>query len=455
MVHDDSQLRPETLALDALIKATVAKVRTQSDSTSPDAMLFTGNWHQAIPAMVIQDPVLEPVDKLVWMVIMLHARETGGRAAFPSYETLARQANVASTATLSRAIAILRLTRWLTLCARVRQQSGRFTGNIYVLHDEPLPLEDALYLDDAYMAFVHQSCEHHHARVRRVAQAVLDSLDEEIRSGGNFSRSESAIERRLQAANLLQASSKNPVRSGRYFTFSASALQQLNTPAAGHPVVEKGSSEMKTKALGEGVEVDQLQNSKAVEQQHSSSCSSHYKKTTTTTTTTNSNSDSKDLSDAGNVSNPSTKPPSGPPTNRPSNSSSNSSSKPTLDYPPRLSENQKLLADRYLEWIAPEERQRVLDELQGRLESEQKGMKPVYDELRFLHSLCKAAQQGEFVPNLGIKVAEARKTRFSPALPPKNAEQQASTSREQKRVQAYGLEQLAKLRQSLGLDSKT
>jgi hypothetical protein len=32
----------------------------------------------------------------------------------------------------------------------------------------------------------------------------------------------------------------------------------------------------------------------------------------------------------------------------------------------------------------------VLDELQGRLESEQKGMKPVYDELRFLHSLCKA-----------------------------------------------------------------
>ena len=38
-------------------------------------------------------------------------------------------------------------------------------------------------------------------------------------------------------------------------------------------------------------------------------------------------------------------------------------------------------------------------------------MKPVYDELRFLHSLCKAAQKDEFVPNLGIKVAEARKER--------------------------------------------
>jgi hypothetical protein len=84
-----------------------------------------------------------------------------------------------------------------------------------------------------------------------------------------------------------------------------------------------------------------------------------------------------------------------------------------LIYPPRLSDNQRLLADRYLAMINPEDRQLVLDELQGRLSSEQKGMKPVYDELRFLHSLCKAAQKGEFVPNLGIKVVEARQERAS------------------------------------------
>ena len=42
-------------------------------------MLFMGNWHQAVPAMVIQDPVLEPVDKLVWMVIMLYARACATR----------------------------------------------------------------------------------------------------------------------------------------------------------------------------------------------------------------------------------------------------------------------------------------------------------------------------------------------------------------------------------------
>ena len=77
MVVEEPSVRPETHALDALIKATIQCAAANADPTSPDTMLFMGNWHQAIPSLVIQDPVLEPVDKLVWMVIMLHARETG------------------------------------------------------------------------------------------------------------------------------------------------------------------------------------------------------------------------------------------------------------------------------------------------------------------------------------------------------------------------------------------
>lgn len=417
MAHDADALRPETVALDALIKATVAKVRAQSDPSLPDAMLFMGNWHQAVPAMVIQDPVLEPVDKLVWMVIMLHARETGGRTAFPDYDTIAAKTNVSSTSTVSRAIAILRLTRWLTLCARVRQKSGRFTGNVYSLHDEPLPLVDALYLDEAYMAFVTQSQEHHHARVRRVAQAVLESLDKDIQEGESLGRKESTIERRLQAAQQLSDSSGNHSRSGRYFTFHAATIGKL-----------KNSSEASASAQSV-----QDQNSKAEEKEHySSRCSSHYKKTTTTTTTQNTNNEEKTFSE--------------------SNPSVPSATERALIYPPRLSENQKHLADRYLAMINPDDRQLVLDELQGRLESEQKGMKPVYDELRFLHSLCKAAQQGEFVPNFGIKVAEARQDRVLHVPPPENEEQKSKAAEERARNQAYGREQLAKLRASLNMD---
>jgi len=418
MAHDEDGLRPETVALDALIKATIAKVRTQSDPSSPDTMLFVGNWHQAVPAMVIQDPVLEPVDKLVWMVIMLHARETGGRTAFPDYDTIARKTNVSSTSTVSRAIAILRLTRWLTLCAKVRQKSGRFTGNVYSLHDEPLPLADALYLDEAYMAFVTQSQEHHHARVRRVAEAVLESLDRDIQQEEYLGRQESAIERRLQATQQLSDSRGNHDQQGRYFTFHAASLDQLNKPS-------------ETRISGQS---DQHQNSKAEEREHyGSRCSSDYKKTTTTTTTPNTNNERKGFSDSDQ------------PIPLPSDQ--------TLIYPPRLSENQKHLADRYLAMIDPDDRQLVLDELQGRLASEQKGMKPVYDELRFLHSLCKAAQQGEFVPNLGIKVVEARQERVHHAPPPEDEAQKARTAEERERSQAYGREQLAKLRASLNEDT--
>ena len=40
-----------------------------------------------------------------------------------------------------------------------------------------------------------------------------------------------------------------------------------------------------------------------------------------------------------------------------------------------------------------------------------KGMKPVYDEISFLFRLCERMKSGEFVPNLGIKVRDARHAR--------------------------------------------
>lgn len=431
MADSRESLRPETLALDALIQATVARVRSAGDDASTDALLFMGNWHQAVPSILIQDPVLEPVDKVVWMVIMLCASDARGRAAFPDYDTLARKSNVSSSATISRALAILRLTRWLTQCATVPRSAGRFTRNVYILHDEPLPLVDALYLDAGYMQFVQQAQQHHHARVCQVAQAVCDGLDLDIRSGRNLSHSESVLERRLQAVQMLSSSTKNPDREGRYFTFPAAVIHRLQRSAEG-AASEVGDHPQNLKAE------DRLQNSKAVALPYDrSSCSSssknHYKNTTTTTPTENSARDCRGLSQA-DAQTPETT---------------------ALIYPPRLSDNQRLLADRYLATVAPADRQPVLDELQGRLASEHKGMQPVYDELRFLHSLCKSAQRGQFIPNLGIKVVEARQERAQHVPPvevdaPKPEELEARA-----RAKAFGEEQLAKLRESLGMQAKT
>ncbi|MEW8030051.1 MAG: STY4528 family pathogenicity island replication protein, partial [Candidatus Thiodiazotropha sp.] len=190
-----STVRPETLALDALIQATIEHAEEGAVQTASDTMLFLGNRHTAFPTLVVQDPVLEPVDKLVWMSIRLQASETGGSTAFPSYASIARTANVSSNATISRAIAILRITRWLTLCARLRASSGRFQGNVFALHDEPLPLVDALHLDSSYMPFLRESVDHRHARARAVARGALATIDEDIEAGRNVCADEHPVTR--------------------------------------------------------------------------------------------------------------------------------------------------------------------------------------------------------------------------------------------------------------------
>ena len=103
-------------------------------------LLFLSAWHEAMPALVHLDPVLDPVDSRVFAVLWIWAKQQGrGTTAFPTYDYLLQRCNIQSRATLARSLAILRLTRWITLCRRVRDR-GRNRGNIYALHDEPLPL---------------------------------------------------------------------------------------------------------------------------------------------------------------------------------------------------------------------------------------------------------------------------------------------------------------------------
>jgi len=411
MAEGSRGLRPETHALDALIQATIERAQQDSGGTHTDTMLFMGNRHQAFPTLVVQDPVLEPVDKLVWMVIMLQAQETGGSTAFPSYEYLAKKTNVSSTSTISRAIAILRATRWLTLCARLREASGRFRGNVYALHDEPLPLVDALHLDPDYMKFLQQSLGHHHARVRLVAKGVLDTIDEDIQAGLDICAQGHPLERRLQAAEAIQQDSPR-----RYFAFSAKVMTRLRNVVSEDAVDHRDQN---SKADETGLQISNPQNSK------SSSCSSYINKTTTTKTT-------DELKIAGPL-----------------------NGEPPPIYPKRLSENQRELADRYLNTVAAAARQSILDELEGRFRSEQRGMKPVYDEMRFLHFLCRAANKGEFVPNLGIKVRDERIEREKARL--RYLRQQEQSLAEAKRrdsSSASGQRQLAELRKSLNLPAR-
>jgi len=78
-------------------------------------------------------------------------------------------------------------------------------------------------------------------------------------------------------------------------------------------------------------------------------------------------------------------------------------------YPARLCNNHRDIAARALSALAPKQRQPILDELEGRFRAEAQGMRPVYDELSFLHALCQLTRRGKFQPNLGIKVRDGRR----------------------------------------------
>lgn len=150
---------------------------------SPDGLLFLGNPHETVPRALLLDRRLGAVDILGWQMIRLLAN-ADRTTAFPTYDDLQPLLrngvdSQASRGTVARVIAVLRLTRWLSLAHRARNETnGRVIGNVYVLHDEPVDTAEASLLDDGYIDFVLQSCRHKNRIVREVAITMRAELEE-------------------------------------------------------------------------------------------------------------------------------------------------------------------------------------------------------------------------------------------------------------------------------------
>ena len=79
----------------------------------------------------------------------------------------------------------------------------------------------------------------------------------------------------------------------------------------------------------------------------------------------------------------------------------------------------------------------------------EQGMSPLYDELRFLHRLCRLVIEGGFVPNLGIKVLDERLERAQERL--KHQKHQAACHAAAKRRAANpDHDPLAEIKKTLG-----
>ncbi|MEN4946442.1 STY4528 family pathogenicity island replication protein [Pseudomonas proteolytica] len=143
--------------------------------------LFSGQSHDVVPRRLLLDNRLTPLERNAWQVFRLMLQGQG--VVTPRYEDLQPYLSTvpcgasASRETIARVLTILRLTRWLSLVSRGRDQvTGRLQGSLYVLHDEPLTPAEAMELDQDYLELIGHCLSHATKAVRIVAQHILDEL---------------------------------------------------------------------------------------------------------------------------------------------------------------------------------------------------------------------------------------------------------------------------------------
>ncbi|MBK0091782.1 STY4528 family pathogenicity island replication protein [Erwinia sp. S59] len=212
------------LPSDSLIAFTMEKMQARlAEKSSDDAvsqlrsgLLYLGNVQDAYPRQLLLDTRLSPLDKMAWVMIRLYAQQNHG-AVFPSYDELQLQLasphkGKASRETVSRVLLMLRLTGWLSLCKRVRDDQGRVRGNIYAQHDEPLTCCDAEIMDPAWLDTVAEACRSGNKTIQQTALQVLDEIknDPQMRHCKSHI---SQIESRLSKPQTPQemAASRKPI----------------------------------------------------------------------------------------------------------------------------------------------------------------------------------------------------------------------------------------------------
>jgi hypothetical protein len=366
------EISPRAEGLQAFIDQSVEKLRRTGarGDTAPDGLLFFGSWNDSIPRLLIRDPILKPIEVRLWSV-MRTLVEPAGPAAMPDYDTLVAYCNVGSRSTVSHALLILRITRWISLCARVRDASGRYAGNVYALHDEPTTLGDAMHLDAGYVAFLREMTGHRNARVRHLAQSVLDTIEEAIEEGQDVTRDTGLHVRVYQRLSFFGCVN-DPVDGSGDAPLAASgsrraALNQREQKVYSDRVQKMDSVNQVQKVYSGNENKEKQSLNNQVQKVYSVSCSSSnkYKKTTT-----------KDVA-------------------------------PTLIWPKRLSSGEQALVSGYFTGLDSALAQDVLDELQGRLQDG--SANPVRNPVAWLIASSKRAAAGEFqLTSLGFGVRRAR-----------------------------------------------
>jgi hypothetical protein len=230
-------------AMETGAKAIAEKHFNPESHNESAGLMHLGNEHIALPSFLLADPVLEMVDKGIYSTIRLLTPKNinNSNFAYPTYNKICKVANVGSHATVARALAILRITRWLT-SKQVTSNAG-VVANVYITHDQPLDIIDMEMIDDGYMEYVTECLTHSHNRVNQVAQTILTQYENDMLSGKDLSQPTHHLESIVDANSYLNGNKKTS-----YFGLTDEAIEHLrktrykNTPSSNIEEPKKVSS---------------------------------------------------------------------------------------------------------------------------------------------------------------------------------------------------------------------
>ena len=190
--------------VDALIEKAAQKLEAEYGNQQ-DGMLFVGTRHDAYPALLIHDPFLPDSAKIQFLYLLQQTkRQTLGPIAMPSASQTAKSLGHSRRLVLRDRL-LLRITRWISLCRRVRtDQDGKARGHIHAIHSEPCPLSDATHFDAGYMRLLEENERSSDSRLRCAAASVLKGIDHNTQADLDPFKEPDLITRRMKAAESVE-----------------------------------------------------------------------------------------------------------------------------------------------------------------------------------------------------------------------------------------------------------
>ncbi|MEJ1355817.1 MAG: STY4528 family pathogenicity island replication protein [Candidatus Sedimenticola sp. (ex Thyasira tokunagai)] len=449
---DNTGISPRIRGITALVEEAVTQLRAREAAPFEDneqsetneergALLYFGNWQDPIPRLLILDRALNASDVRLWAYLRTLFTQPGMPTVFPGYREIQQDLPMAR-ATLAGCISTLRATRWITRCTTVRDAKGRFKGNIYALHEEPLSLADTLHLDNEYMTFLARATQHGYKRVRTIASAVLDTIRDRIGQDGDITSSPSVLKqaecRLLEARSISRTSAKTGrarIDSGwsaigavqteslniTNLSTEVSEAEVIHSPGPGSEsepggIQRKNRKQTRVQNLNsvKPAQTNQVQNLNSVENSEKqpsskSELGANIKKHPGSESELGRNDNLRTSIGSSSSSFLNIKTTTTTSTKIPHARAEQNTPSDSLILPSALKPNERPLAVMQIQRIPEEIRQDVLDQLAADLNNKNR-KEPVRDPVAYLHTLCRRVLSGEFeLTSRGLAIKEQRK----------------------------------------------